>query len=69
MSEQKQTNMRHTDCCLKTRPEKSSGKNKLFMGNSKILENDILLNFVSRDAVAWTLVKIFTAYKYVGFLI
>ncbi|CAN5261444.1 hypothetical protein BH20ACI1_BH20ACI1_28020 [soil metagenome] len=41
----------------------------VFMNNPKILENEVLLNFISHNAVAWTLVKIFTAYKYVGFLI
>ena len=35
----------------------------------KILENEFLLNMVSHDFVAWTLVKIFTAYKYVGLLV
>ncbi len=49
--------------------ERLSGKDTLFMKNPKIIENEILLNFVSHNAVAWTFIKIFTAYKYVGFLI
>jgi hypothetical protein len=48
---------------------KLSGKNTKFMNNPKIIENETLLNFVSHHAVAWTFIKIFTAYKYVGFLI
>ncbi len=48
---------------------KLSGKDEVFMNNSKIIGNETLLNLVSHNAVAWTLVKIFTAYKYVGFLI
>ncbi len=39
------------------------------VNHPKFLENDFLLNMVSNNLVAWTLVKIFTAYKYVGLLI
>jgi hypothetical protein len=35
----------------------------------KILENEKVLNFVSRDAVNWTMVKLCSVYKFVGFLI
>ena len=39
------------------------------MGSLNFLENKTLLNLVSHNLVAWTFVKIFTAYKYVGLLI
>lgn len=39
------------------------------INNSKILESEVLLNLVSHKFVAWTFIKLFTAYKYVGLLI
>ncbi len=33
--------------------------------SQKILENDVLLNFVSHRAVSWTFVKLCSACKYV----
>ena len=33
----------------------------------KVLESAVLLNVVSHNAVAWMFIKIFAAYKYIGF--
>lgn len=37
--------------------------------SQRILENEVLLNLVSHNAVSWTLVKLCWAYKYVSFLV
>jgi hypothetical protein len=34
-----------------------------------MLECEVLLNLVSHRAVAWSFVKLFTAYKYIGLLV
>jgi len=39
------------------------------VSKSNILENEIVLNFISRDVVAWTLVKIYSSCKYVGLFV
>ena len=37
--------------------------------SQKILENEVLLNFVSHGAVSWAFVKLCKAYKYVGLFV
>ncbi len=49
--------------------EKPAENRKVMMNNPKILESEVLLNLVSHKFVAWTFIKIFTAYKYVGLFV
>lgn len=37
--------------------------------SQRILENEVLLNLVSRRPVSWAFLKLCTAYKYVGLLV
>ena len=39
------------------------------MNNQKILQSEVLLNLVSHKFVAWTFIKISTAYKYIGLFV
>lgn len=35
----------------------------------QILRTDAILNFISKDAVNWTMIKLCSVYKFVGFLV
>ncbi len=37
--------------------------------SQRILENEVLLNLVSHQAVSWAFMKLCWAYKYVGLLV
>jgi hypothetical protein len=39
------------------------------MNDPKIIESAVLLNLLSHKFVAWTFIKLSTAYKYVGFFV
>lgn len=39
------------------------------VSKSNILENEVLLNLISQDVVAWALVKIYESCKYVGLFV
>ena len=46
-----------------------SSKGVKRMKDPKIMESAVLLNLLSHKFVAWSFIKISTAYKYVGFFV
>jgi len=37
--------------------------------SKQILGTDAILNFISKDAVNWTMIKLCSVYKFVGYLV
>ncbi len=61
--------MWHSNCNIFKSLDGLCEKKRLAMNNSKILQNDVLLNLVSHKVVAWTFIKLFSACKYAGLFV